>query len=363
MNLLSREFNLRLHLSFAKKRSVLSTRDMSQLDLTHRPRRNRRTAAIRKLVQENAVTANDLIQPLFVIDGEGEPEAIASMPGQMRWTLPTLIEECKELHTLGINAVALFPKLDTSLKNETGDEALNPETLVLRAVRAVKEAVPELAIITDVALDPYTSHGHDGVFNEAGTDIDNDVTVEKLAAMAVLNAEAGADYVAPSDMMDGRVWAIRDALDAAGLTGTGIMAYSAKFASAYYGPFRDAVGSAKAAGTTLLGKDTYQLNPANRREAMVETELDEIEGADILMVKPAGPYLDIIRDLRENTHLPVAAYQVSGEYAQIHAAAEKGWLDLERCRDESLLAIKRAGADMILTYFAKDVARAGNEGA
>ncbi len=330
---------------------------MSKLDLTHRPRRNRRTAAIRKLVQENAVTVNDLIQPLFVIDGEGEPEAIASMPGQMRWTIPTLVEECKELHGLGINAVAIFPKLDARLKTETGDEALNPETLILRAVRAVKAAVPELVVITDVALDPYTSHGHDGVFNEKGTDIDNDLTVEKLAQMAVLNAQAGADYVAPSDMMDGRVWALRVALDEAGLTGTGILAYSAKFASAYYGPFRDAVGSAQAAGTHLLGKDTYQLNPANRREAMIETELDEVEGADVLMVKPAGPYLDIIRDLRENTNLPIAAYQVSGEYAQLHAAAEKGWLDLERCRDESLLAIKRAGADMILTYFSKDVAK------
>ena len=239
-----------------------------------------------------------------------------------------------------------------------GSEALNPDTLVLRAIRAVKQAVPELAIVTDIALDPYTDHGHDGVFNSAGTDMDNDATVEILRQFSVLCAEAGADFVAPSDMMDGRIEAIRESLDDAGLTETSIMAYSAKFASAYYGPFRDAVGSASAAGTNLLGKQTYQLNPANRREALLETELDELEAADVLMVKPAGPYLDIIREVRNNTHLPLAAYQVSGEYAQIHAAAKMGWLDLERCRDESLLAIKRAGADMILTYFAKEVARA-----
>ncbi|MEM8550521.1 MAG: porphobilinogen synthase [Verrucomicrobiota bacterium] len=328
----------------------------SSFDLPQRPRRLRRTAAIRKLVQETHVTANDLIQPLFVIDGEGEPEPITSMPGQLRLPIKALVEECRQLHALGINAVAVFPKLDPALKNPSGEEALNPETLILRAVRAVKAVVPELVVITDIALDPYTDHGHDGIFNADGTDIDNDATVARLCQMAVLNAEAGADFVAPSDMMDGRVGAIRQALDAEGMTEPGILAYSAKFASAYYGPFRDAVGSAQAAGTALLGKDTYQLNPANRREALTEAELDEFEGADILMVKPAGPYLDIIRDVRESTHLPVAAYQVSGEYAQLHAAAQKGWLDLERCRDESLLAIKRAGADMIFTYFAREVA-------
>lgn len=329
---------------------------MEGLDLNRRPRRLRRTAAIRKLVAETRVTADDLIQPLFVIDGSGEPEAIGSMPGQWRFPIAALVEECRELYDLGINAVALFPKLDASLKTDTGVEAQNPKTLILRAIRAVKAAVPELVVIADVALDPYTDHGHDGIFNAAGTDIDNDGTVARLCAMAVLNAEAGADFVAPSDMMDGRVAAIREDLDFAGFTETGILAYAAKFASAYYGPFRDAVGSAQAGGTPLLGKETYQLNPANRREALLEADLDELEGADILMVKPAGPYLDIIRELRESTRLPVAAYQVSGEYAQIHAAAQMGWLDLVRCRDESLLAIKRAGADIILTYFAKDVA-------
>jgi porphobilinogen synthase len=215
-----------------------------------------------------------------------------------------------------------------------------------------------LVVITDVALDPYTSHGHDGVLNPAGDDVNNDATVARLAAMAVRQARAGVDFVAPSDMMDGRVGAIRAALDAAGYVETGILAYSVKFNSAYYGPFREAVGSAQAAGTKFLSKATYQLDPANRRAALAEAELDEAEGADILMVKPAGAYLDIIRDVRERSDRPLAAYQVSGEYAQIHAAARLGWLDLERARDESLLAIKRAGADLILTYFAKDVARA-----
>jgi porphobilinogen synthase len=221
----------------------------------------------------------------------------------------------------------------------------------------VKKAVPEMAIVTDVALDPYTSHGHDGVLTASQDDVENDRTVEILTRMAVLQAKAGVDLVAPSDMMDGRVGAIRHALDGAGFTNTGILAYSAKFNSAYYGPFRDAVGSAKAAGTRLLSKATYQMNPANRREAITEVLLDDAEGADILMVKPAGLYLDIIRDVREATRKPVAAYQISGEYAQIHAAARLGWLDLERCRHESLLAIKRAGADLILTYFAKEMAR------
>jgi porphobilinogen synthase len=244
------------------------------------------------------------------------------------------------------------------LKDDEGTQALNEDALVLRAVRAVKKALPELTIVTDVALDPYTSHGHDGVLNAARDDVENDRTVGILTEMAVLQARAGVDLVAPSDMMDGRVGAIRRALDAAGFSGTGIMAYSVKFASAYYGPFRDAVGSAQAAGTHLLSKKTYQLDPANRRGAFTELALDEAEGADIVMVKPAGPYLDIIRDVRNATNKPVAAYQVSGEYAQLQAAARLGWLDLERTRHESLLAIKRAGADMILTYFARAMAQA-----
>jgi porphobilinogen synthase len=248
------------------------------------------------------------------------------------------------------------PKLESGLKDEDGTAALNEDGLILRAVRAVKRSVPEITVMTDIALDPYTTHGHDGVLTPARDDVDNDRTVGILVRMAALHARAGVDLVAPSDMMDGRIRAIRLALDSAGFAGTGIMAYSAKFASAYYGPFRDAVGSAKAAGTHLLGKSTYQIDPGNRREALTEISLDEAEGADILMVKPAGPYLDIIREVRGATRKPLAAYQVSGEYAQLHAAARLGWLDLARTRRESLLAIKRAGADMILTYFAKDMA-------
>lgn len=324
-----------------------------KLDLTRRPRRMRRTASLRALTTETEVLPRHLIQPVFVMDGEGGPEPIESMPGIFRLSIGDLVKECSELHRLGISGVALFPKLGDSLKSDDGREALNPETLVLRAIRAIKAAVPEITVITDLALDPYTVHGHDGLWDAAEQDLANDATVEVLAEMAVLAAEAGVDMVAPSDMMDGRVGAIRMALDGNGFEKTAIMAYSAKFASAYYGPFRDAVGSASAAGTHHLDKRSYQLNPANRREALTEIALDEEEGADILMVKPAGPYLDIIREVREETELPLAAYQVSGEYAQIMAAAERGWLDLERCRDESLLAIRRAGADMILTYFAK----------
>ncbi len=329
----------------------------SKLNLTHRPRRLRRTPSRRALVAENAVRVEDLIAPMFVVDGEGPPEPISSMPGVFRFSIPDLVKECQELAKLGIPAVALFPKLDAKLKDEEGTQALNPDTLVLRAVRAVKAAVPELSVITDVALDPYTSHGHDGVLNAAKDDVENDRTVEILGRMAVLQAEAGVDFVAPSDMMDGRIGQVRKTLDAAGFTGVGILAYSVKYNSAYYGPFREAVGSAQAAGTRLLSKATYQMNPANRREAIREMQLDVVEGADIVMVKPAGAYLDVIREVRNATRTPVAAYQVSGEYSQIHAAAQLGWLDLVRTRDESLLAIKRAGADMILTYFAKEVAK------
>jgi len=329
-----------------------------RLDLTRRPRRMRRTASLRALANETELAANHLIQPLFVIDGEGAPEAIESMPGVQRWPIAQLVVECRDLFSLGIPAVALFPKIDAALKTDDGREALNPNTLVLRAIGAIKAAVPELMVIADLALDPYTVHGHDGLLDRASGDLANDATVEILAEMAVLAAEAGADLVAPSDMMDGRVGAIRDALDGNQHPTVAIMAYSAKFASAFYGPFRDAVGSASCAGTASLDKRSYQLNPGNRREALTEIALDEQEGADVLMVKPAGPYLDIIREVRDSTELPLAAYQVSGEYAQIMAAAERGWLDLERCRDESLLAIRRAGADMILSYFAKAYAQA-----
>jgi porphobilinogen synthase len=327
-----------------------------KLNLVHRPRRLRRTAGLRALVEDTVLTPSDLIAPLFVVDGKGRPEPVESMPGVSRLSVADLVRECRALRKLGILSVALFPKLDARLKDEDGSAALRDDALILRAVRAVKRAVPDLTVMTDIALDPYTVHGHDGVLNAAGTDVDNDRTVGILAEMAVLHARSGVDLVAPSDMMDGRVGAIRKALDAADCEETGIMAYTAKYASAYYGPFRDAVGSAKAAGTRSLDKRTYQLNPANRREAYTELKLDEAEGADIIMVKPAGLYLDVIHGLKFATRKPIAAYQVSGEYSQIHAAARLGWLDLAACRRESLVAIKRAGADMILTYFAREMA-------
>lgn len=330
---------------------------MSPLRLNRRPRRLRISSSIRSLVRETRLTVDDLVLPLFVVEGDKLAQPIVSMPGQFRWSIDRLCAVCEDAALHGIKAVALFPVIPPERKDARGSEALNPETLLLRAARAVKSTVPELAIVADVALDPYTTHGHDGVLNAEGTQVANDETVAILAEMAVLQASAGIDLVAPSDMMDGRIGAIREALDDAGHTGTGILSYSAKYASAYYGPFREAVGSAKAAGTRHLGKQGYQMDPANRREAWVETDLDEQEGADILMVKPAGPYLDIIRELRDRSALPVAAYQVSGEYAQLHAAAQMGWLDLSPCRDESLLAIKRAGADLIITYFALAVAR------
>jgi porphobilinogen synthase len=266
-----------------------------------------------------------------------------------------LVQECREVFDLGIPAVAIFPVIDRAHKDAAGTHALSDDNLLFRALNEVKGAVPDLVLIADVALDPYTDHGHDGVLTKDGRNVDNDPTVEILARLAVKEAEAGADIVAPSDMMDGRVGAIRAALDGAGRTDTCILAYAAKFASAYYGPFRDAVGSVQ---ENPISKTTYQLDPANLREALHEVELDEREGADMVMVKPAGPYLDVIRAVREETKLPLAAYQVSGEYAQIHAAAKAGWLDYEKCRDESLLAIKRAGADIILTYFAREMAEA-----
>lgn len=318
-----------------------------------RPRRLRRTAALRRLVRETRVTADDLIYPLFVHDG-AETVEVSSMPGVVRHSVDSLAKECTAAFAAGIPAVAIFPSVEGALKDEQGSYGLIAENLLYRAVRRIKSEVPELAIITDVALDPYTSHGHDGILTADGRDVDNDATVEILCRLAVAEARAGADIVAPSDMMDGRVGAIRSALDAAGFHETVIMSYAAKYASAFYGPFRDAVGSK--IGKDAISKATYQMDPANGTEALREIALDEQEGADIVMVKPAGPYLDVIRSVKESTLLPVAAYQVSGEYAQIHAAARLGWLDYSRARDESLLAIKRAGADMILSYFAREVA-------
>ena len=333
-------------------------RVMKNLNIPLRMRRLRANASVRAMLAETRVVPAQLIQPLFVVEGDAR-EPVESMPGVERLPIPELVEKCRELVALGVFGVALFPKTPEEKKSPDGREATNPDCLVCRAIRAIKAAVPECVIFADVALDPYTTHGHDGVLDSAGTDVDNDASVEILCRMALENARAGADFVAPSDMMDGRVAAIRETLDAAGLTRTGILAYSAKFASAYYGPFRDAVGSKTNAADKVSGltKKTYQLAPANRREAMREALADEAEHADMVMVKPAGPYLDVVRDVRENTLLPVAAYQVSGEYSQIMAAARLGWLDLRACRDESLLAIRRAGADLILTYFAESYAR------
>jgi porphobilinogen synthase len=322
------------------------------LDLVRRPRRNRQNAAIRALVREVRLHRDDLIQPLFVKDGTGHAEPIESLPGISRLTVKGLIAEVEQLHKLGIRAVALFPQIEPGLKDPRGTYSLNTRNWFFGAVKKLKAAVPEMLVIADVALDPYTDHGHDGVLDPSG-DVANDETVSILTNYAIALAEAGADIVAPSDMMDGRIGAIRDELDHEGLTQVSIMAYAAKFASAYYGPFRDAVGSKQKAP---LDKSSYQLDPANIREALLEARLDEDQGADVVMVKPAGLYLDVISAVRGATTLPVAAYQVSGEYAQIHAAAAAGWLDLVRARDESLLAIKRAGADMILTYFARAMA-------
>lgn len=322
-----------------------------------RPRRLRRTAAIRKAVAETTLEPSKLIAPLFVREGGGPPDPVASMPGVARWSLEGLAGECRALAGLGIAGVALFPVIEPRLKDPQGREALNPDGLVVRAIRAARAAAPDLLLFTDIALDPFTTHGHDGLLTPGGDDVDNDATVAALVDMAVLHAAQGVDFVAPSDMMDGRIRAIRQALDAAGSSGVGILAYAAKFASAFYGPFREAVGSGSAGGRRL-DKRTYQLNPANRREAVADALLDEDEGADMLMVKPAGPYLDVLAEIRASTRLPLAAYQVSGEYAQLHAAAQLGWLDLEAVRDESLLAIRRAGADLILTYFARAYAEA-----
>ncbi len=316
-------------------------------------RRNRATSSLRSLVRETTLARGDLVQPLFVTDGEGEPNPVESMPGVVRHTLRSLTEACRILEGRGIPAVALFPSIDGSKKDALGTHAIASDNILFEAIRSVKSACPSLVLITDVALDPYTSHGHDGLLNRRG-EVDNDSTVEALQRLALAQAQAGADVVAPSDMMDGRVKAIREFLDGNGHVQTSLLAYAAKYASGYYGPFRDAVKSGS--NHAPLDKRGYQMDPSNVREALLEVKLDEEEGADIVMVKPAGPYLDIIRAVRENTLLPIAAYQVSGEYAQIHAAARLGWLDYEATRDESLLAIKRAGADMIFTYFAAEVA-------
>jgi porphobilinogen synthase len=316
-----------------------------KMTLPHRLRRNRKTESVRSLVRETHLHAADLVAPFFVRAGRNEREPILSLPGIERLSIDLVIREARALQDQGIQAIALFPIIPLEQKTPGAEEAWNPSGLLQEAIREVKRALPSLSIITDVALDPYTSHGHDGLASPYG-EILNDPTIECLSKMALVQAEAGADFVAPSDMMDGRVGAIRSALDEAGFVNTGILAYSVKYASSLYGPFRDAVRSNLQFGD----KKTYQMDPANAREALLEARLDEEEGADILMVKPATFYLDIIAKLREESRRPIAAYHVSGEYAMVMAAHEKGYLNAEKVMHEALLSIKRAGADLIFTY-------------
>ena len=328
-----------------------------RLDLTARPRRNRQSEWVRRMVREHVLTADDLIWPLFLVDGERKRVPVSSMPGVERISIDEAVRDAERAAKLRIPCIALFPYTDPDLRDDTGSEALNPENLVCRAIRAIKNEVPDIGVLCDVALDPYTSHGHDGLLHDG--EIVNDETVEVLVKQALVEAEAGCDIIAPSDMMDGRVGAIRRGLDAAGRIDVLIMAYAAKYASAFYGPFRDAVGSS----ATLVGdKRTYQMDPANADEALREVEMDLAEGADLVMVKPGMPYLDVLRLVKDAFAVPTFAYQVSGEYAMVMAAANNGWLDGEKAMMESLTAFKRAGADGILTYFAPQVAEKLSKG-
>lgn len=320
--------------------------------LTSRPRRNRRNEAIRRLVRENKLSVDDLIAPLFVVEGQGQRVAIKSMPGVFRYSIDELLKEAKELFSLGVPCISLFPAIENRLKNSNASESINPDGLYQRAIRALKETLPELIVMSDVALDPYSSDGHDGLVDASNGTILNDETLEILSAMAVVQAKSGSDIIGPSDMMDGRVAAIRKALDQEGFSQTSIMSYTAKYASAFYGPFRDALDSAPKHGD----KKTYQMDFSNKKEAIREALLDEKEGADIVMVKPGLAYLDVIADVKKVSHLPVAAYNVSGEYAMVKAAAEKGWIEGDKVMMEILMSFKRAGADMILSYFAKEAA-------
>ena len=325
--------------------------DMDQILGGRRMRRNRKADWARRLVRESTLTVDDLIWPLFLIDGEKVRQPVPAMPGVERLSVDEAVKAAERAATLGIPAIALFPYTDPKRRDETGSEALNPKNLVCTAARAIKAAVPNVGVIIDVALDPYTSHGHDGIMS--GDEIVNDASVEQLVLQSLIQAEAGADVIAPSDMMDGRVGAIRRALDANGFQNVQIMAYAAKYASAFYGPFRDAVGSSK----TLVGdKRTYQMDPGNGDEALREVELDIAEGADMIMVKPGLPYLDIVWRVKQAFGMPTFAYQVSGEYSMIRAAAANGWIDGDKAMLESLMAFKRAGADGVLTYFAPFVA-------
>ena len=342
---------------FARVEPARTARTETRLGLTHRPRRNRNNDWVRRLVRENALSVNDLIWPVFVVDGEGISNPVASMPDVERMSVDVAAKAAVEAQRFGIPAIALFPYTDPSVRDPDGSEALNERNIVCRACRAIKAAAPNVGIVTDVALDPYTSHGHDGLMR--GEEILNDETVAVLAEQAVIQARAGADVIAPSDMMDGRVAAIRAALDEAGFEHVHIMSYAAKYASAFYGPFRDAIGTNK----TLVGdKRTYQMDPGNTDEALREVETDIAEGADMVMVKPGMPYLDIIRRVKDTFAMLTFAYQVSGEYAMIMAAARNGWIDEERAIMESLLGFKRAGCDGVLTYFAMRAAKILREG-
>jgi len=318
-----------------------------------RMRRNRRDAWTRRLVAENTLSIDDFIWPIFVAEGRGKREEIAAMPGQFRWSPDRIAEAAAEGAALGINAVAIFPEIDKAKKDPDGTEALNPENIVVQAIKAVKAAVPDIGVVCDAALDPFTSHGQDGMVRDGY--VVNDETVEALCRQSVLQADAGCDVISPSDMMDGRVGAIRDALDAAGHDHVRILSYAAKYASAYYMPFRDAIGSGSALG--MGDKKTYQMDPANSDEALREVALDIAEGADMVMVKPGLPYLDVIRRVKDAFAMPTVAYNVSGEYSMLKAAGERGWLDYDRAMMEALLSFKRAGADAILTYHACEAAR------
>ncbi len=323
-----------------------------RLDILKRPRRNRLTASMRSLVQETRLHPNHLVAPLFVLDGHCPKQPIESMPGVFRLNIDDLLLEAEALLEAGVNAVDLFPVISPDLKDSMGSVSVQENNLLFRAVRALKERFPELCVMVDAALDPYTDHGHDGLIDASGQVI-NDATILSLVKMSVLAAEAGADVIAPSDMMDGRVRYIREGLDLAGFIDVGILSYAAKYASAFYGPFREALASAPKFGD----KKGYQMNPANAREALLEAALDEQEGADMLLIKPALAYLDIVSKVRASTNLPLGAYHVSGEYAMVKAAALRGWIDGERVMMESLLSIKRAGADFILTYAALEIAK------
>lgn len=322
--------------------------------MNQRPRRNRKTSAIREMVAETHLKKEDLIYPLFIIDGVNQKKSINSMPNCYRWSLDLLLNEIESCGKLGLSNFVLFPSVENNLKDKKATYSYHPKNFYLKAIKEIKKEFPDFSLMSDVAMDPYSSDGHDGLVIKGK--IDNDESIPILCEMALAQANAGIDIIGPSDMMDGRVGAIRETLDENNFIDTSIMSYTAKYASAFYGPFRDALNSEPKYGD----KKTYQMDPRNRTESLVEAELDEIEGADILMIKPALSYLDVIQTLKKNSNLPISAYNVSGEYAMIHAAAEKGWLDYDNTYLEVLTSIKRAGADIILTYFAKDFAKFKN---